>query len=1111
MTKHANIHTAKPVDPKIYAYTTPEIERHDGWVKIGYTEQDVETRIKQQTHTADVGWRLEWDDRAVFDQTGKTFTDKDFHAYLRKKGVPQEDGKRNEWFHITGIESLGMFYDFKSGKLGNLPEPVSEDIPDYLQILFVKLPKPIPFGNLLRKEQEEAVCRTIAYRNSHPHGEFLWNAKPRFGKTLAAYDACMKANADNVLIVTNRPSIANSWYEDYRTFLGVESGYLFVSETADLKGKSGVCSRTQYDAIHKKGRNGGGNWKCIEFVSLQDLKGSKYFSATGTVDKLHDIAATYWDMLIVDEAHEGVDTVKTDIAFDRIRRGFTLHLSGTPFKALADRKFSEDAIYNWTYADEQKAKRDWDASSEEENPYGTLPQLNMFTYKMSDIVRDKAKQGIEINGETEEYAFDLNEFFSTNDKGRFTHEAQVDRFLDALSSQYKFPFSTPELRDELKHTFWLLNRVESAKALAKKLENHKVFKDYHIVLAVGNETIDGERKAYNAVSKAIGEYPRTITLSVGQLTTGVTIPQWTGVLMLSNIASPALYMQAAFRAQNPCLFHDGASYKRKENAYVFDFDPARSLVIFERFANGLMANASSNGDDIGTRKRHVKELLNFLPVIGEDENGELTELDAEQVLTFPRSIRSDEVVRSGFISNFLFQNISQVFNAPQMVQDIFKNMKPDKTTSKTMPIRNALDADLPLDENGDVSIPDDVIRIGKEKAFGDKIYAVSETVDDAMSDIDITGSPHGVEQAVKKLKANRKKAAHEGIAEQINEVGKTDGYDMRKSTRRMLESTLNDSIDRIIDEKCADYLINANNSDDDNADMVESRFDEFARRLDDAINDFINGEARTESIKAVETAKCEQAKASAEDSVRAQLRGFARTIPSFLMAYGDENTTLDTFDRIIPGDVFKELTGITIEDFRFLRDGGSRTDAEGNVQTFAGHVFDPVVFNDSVAKFIKLKKELSNYFDENSLKDIFDCIPPQRNNQIFTPKKTVKDMVDRLEKENPGCFDSPDSTFIDLYMKSGLYIAEIVKRLYRSDRMKQLYPNKSDRLNHIFEKQVYGLAPTKIIYRIAVNFILGFDGGVTTIRKHNFRQVDALECAKNGTLQAKLDELYGME
>lgn len=226
------------------------------------------------------------------------------------------------------------------------------------------------------------------------------------------------------------------------------------------------------------------------------------------------------------------------------------------------------------------------------------------------------------------------------------------------------------------------------------------------------------------------------------------------------------------------------------------------------------------------------------------------------------------------------------------------------------------------------------------------------------------------------------------------------------------------------------------------------------------------------------------------------------------MAYGDENTTLETFDQIIPDAVFKEVTSITLAEFRFLRDGGTYTDATtGEQKQYQGKLFDPVVFNDAVQEFLALRIRLANYFDESSTEDIFDYIPPQRTNQIFTPKTVVKQMVDMLEQENPGCFDDPDKTFIDLYMKSGLYIAEIVKRLYNSPAIIQAFPDSIERLQHIFEKQVYGLAPTEIIYQIALHFILGFSEEVS-IEKHNLRQFDSLPCAKDGTLEAELDNLF---
>ena len=238
------------------------------------------------------------------------------------------------------------------------------------------------------------------------------------GVTTLAVDFSGSNAQCTVLIVTNRPAIANSWYSDYEKFLGPDSGYLFVSDTSSLQGKPFVVTRKQYlDMLNND------DYKCIEFVSLQDLKGSIYFG--GEFEKLKEVNDIHWDVLIIDEAHEGVDTYKTDVAFDHIDRKFTLHLSGTPFKAIASEKFKEDAIYNWTYADEQKKKRDWQGDQSEQNPYANLPQLNMFTYQMSEVVRDELKQGIEINGETEEWAFDLNEFFAVNQAGNFVHDLSL--------------------------------------------------------------------------------------------------------------------------------------------------------------------------------------------------------------------------------------------------------------------------------------------------------------------------------------------------------------------------------------------------------------------------------------------------------------------------------------------------------------------------------------------------------------------------------------------------------------------------------------------------------------------------------------------------------------
>lgn len=1110
-----NVKTTREVIPQCYAYTTPCISYHEGWTKIGFTERDVETRIREQTQTAGIKYDLKWHKNALYEGSYETFTDKDFHGYLNKLGVKRQTG--TEWFEIEPNLAKSYFNDFRENK-GVLES--NED--------------PIPY--VLRSEQDDAVEKTIEYFKNNLHGEFLWNAKPRFGKTISAYDLCMKMGFKNILIVTNRPAIANSWYEDYIKFIGANSGYYFVSHVAALDGKKHVITREEFLDLDIDKIRGS-----IEFVSLQDIKGSKYFGGDPSLDKLKELSnrrdekgnriGILWDILIIDEAHEGVDTYKTDIAFDNIDRNYTLHLSGTPFKALANDKFPQDAIYNWTYADEQRAKRDWDLASEEENPYYPLPKLNLFTYQMSEIVRDNIKEGIEIDGEWENYAFDLNEFFKTRENGKFYYEDDVDKFLDALTSMEKFPFSTPELRKELKHTFWLMDRVDSAKAMGKKLRENPVFSDYEIVIAAGDGKLDDEEefeKSYDKVVKAIRENDKTITLSVGQLTTGITIPEWTGVLMLSNVKSPSLYMQAAFRSQNPCLFVEDGKTLRKENAYVFDFDPARTLTIFEEFANDLSSETSRGRGDSDRRKSQVKELLNFFPVYGEDDNGEMIPLDAEKVLITPRSIYAKEVVNCGFMSNFLFKNISNIFGAPEAVKNIIDKMDKGRDF-KPVSIDENTASDLDLDENGEVNIPDEKIIGRSREIFGKKIFDdVKETIGDVKFGPVHEGSLSYKDEK-KDIEILKKTFAEPRNSILIDAIKADYGNEIKKSTVRSIENKLNDSTEKIIQKeysnwKIEDSLINSEKDEKikeakSSAEVTkineeyekkielnnEKMLDEIKKKMADA--DLLSGSTET-ITREVETEKKREEKKGKEDEIRDNLRGFARTIPSFLMAYGSSETNLMNFDKIIPDDVFKEVTSISLQEFRFLRDGGKYfNEASGKEEDFEGKLFDEIVFDDAVKEFLNKKRELANYFDENNKKDIFDYIPPQKTNQIFTPKKIVIEMVDYLEKENPGCFDDPDKTFIDLYMKSGLYITEIVKRLYRSERMKEIYPEASDRLNHIFAKQVYGLAPTEIIYRIATNYILGFNDDLK-IEKNNLKKLDSLKYAKEGNLEKKLDEIF---
>lgn len=1094
--------TSHPALPQIYAYTTPEIARHDGWTKIGYTEQDVDTRLKQQMHTADVEYKLEWHGNATYEDTGETFHDTDFHGYLRKLDIVGKSG--TEWFEIEPSPAHQRFYEFREnhGIVGDTLAPV-----EYR----------------LRDEQERASEKTVDYAHLHERGEFLWNAKPRFGKTLTSYDFCKRIGAQKILIVTNRPAIANSWYDDYVKFVGSESGLAFISSISTLQGKPYCLSREQY----RKGFNNGVPKGFIEFVSLQDLKGAIDFG--GKYDKLAHVAELEWDVLIIDEAHEGVDTFKTDVAFDHIKRKFTLHLSGTPFKAIANEKFPEDAIFNWTYADEQKAKKDWD-NSELPNPYAELPRLNMFTYQMSDIVAGEIKRGMDIDGENVEYAFDLNEFFATNENGYFLHNDDVNRFLDALTTQKKFPFSTSELRNELRHTLWMLNRVDSAKALAKKLKQHPVFRDYEIVLAAGDGKLDDDEvsaQAFDKVRKAIAEHDFTITLSVGQLTTGVTIPEWTAVLMLSNMKSPALYMQAAFRAQNPCLFNRDGKFLRKENSYVFDFDPARTLTIFEEFANDLYTDTASGGGTADDRKQRVRTLLNFFPVIGEDENGEMVELDAERVLSIPRKIRSHEVVRRGFMSDFLFQNISNIFRAPAEVLDVLQKLEPYKAPSKELGVHEDTADELDLNENGEVDIPQEQVIGLANGIFGEKVYSsIADELDDVIDTITVDKDGDSDDVFLDNLQSIFSDSIAKPLVEAANEKY---GDEFRSSQQKKVERRIKADVDIRLHREVGNFTIERNRIEKERASQldlaqtqeeadeinraqdkkIENARQSLVENLKDSCGELVKSAGET-VVREVETAKRENKKQTIEGSIRDHLRGFSRTIPSFLMAYGDEDTTLAHFDQIIPADVFFEVTSVTVEQFCLLRDGGDVTDPEsGETVHFEGQLFDPVVFDDSVHEFINLRGKLANYFDDSQDEDIFDYVPPQKTNQIFTPRDVVVKMVDLFEQENPGCFDDPNHTFADLYMKSGLYITEVIKRLFNSEKMCELFPNDRTRLNHILEEQVFGIAPTEIIYKIATNYILGANSEVGGNCNTNFVKADSAELAKEGKLAEFVEKTFG--
>lgn len=1050
------ISTFREINPLIYSWITPDIPKYDGWEKIGYTDQQTaDERIAQQASQLGIEKTKKWVKRAIFmTEEGGFFRDTHFHQFLRQQGVERDlKPKRTEWHRFDGAQKTSEEYFFAFASQ-DYSISASDSQDDYV----------------LRPEQEDAVDQaTVAFRAGK--SEMLWNAKPRFGKTLTTYDLMRTMDVQKVLIVTNRPGIANSWYDDFARFIGHQTTFQFVSESPSLAARTPM-TREQWKAFSYEHQDK--DPRIVEFLSLQDLKGSQYFG--GPYDKLKHIAQFDWDLLVIDEAHEGIDTTKTDVAFDQIKRKWTLHLSGTPFKALASGKFAQDQIFNWTYEDEQTARQEWDDRAQE-NPYAALPTLNLLTYQVSRMIAGRLAEGVAIDEDSEniDYTFDLNEFFATKDTGYFEHEAEVIKFLDCMTTNEKYPFSTPELRDEIRHSFWLLNRVASAKALERLLKNHPVFKDYTVVLAAGDgrsnddtdpvavgKSLDKVRAAIAAAEESGG---RTITLSVGQLTTGVTVPEWTAVIMLSDMSSPAQYMQAAFRAQNPHTFERAGQILQKKNAYIFDFAPERTLTIFDEFANNLHPNPSR---DAGVRQDNIRRLLNFFPVLGEDADGEMTELDASQVLTFPQVFKAREVVRRGFLSNLLFANVSGIFRYSEHIKEIIDKLPTAKAgkVSKGDPIEIPQPPPV-TDKDGNVQVDVETVINPKVEHLGKPVYRL-EDIPMPEPDAPVNAAAARIAKAVTEQSRPKRedlKDAYGLSAAQVQRDEKRVEQEVKAKVERaftehnIASKHLQDEADAAPTEADA-KAVEAKKAEQDEAfkasiaAIVEETMDMIVPEV------VTREETRTEQKRANQTM----------DDTRSHLRGFARTIPMFLMAYGHRDLRLSNFDDYTPDDVFEEITGITEAEFRLLRDGQEVAGDDGTVTHVPG-LFDEAVFNESVQEFLNKKEALADYFDDAQTENIFAYIPQQKTSLVFTPQPVVKEMVDILEDENPGIFTDPTKTFADLFSTAGLFLMELVRRL--DTGLVDVLPDQDERLRHILTSQVFEMSHNQILHRITTEAVSG--------------------------------------
>jgi type II restriction enzyme len=1052
-----NIDTFRQIVPIIYSWRTPDVPKYSGWEKIGYTEQvSADARIAQQASQMSVKKDKVWSRRALFTtEAGGRFTDTDFHAFLKQQGVQREIApKRTEWHHfaVAPRKSLQYFNDFAGQDFDHF-QTTGED--DYV----------------LRPEQQAAVDQAIdVFRNEST--EALWNAKPRFGKTLTTYHLMRELNVERALIVTNRPAIANSWFDDFTRFIGHQTTFKFVSESPSLSERSPMTREQwrHYALDHLDQRP-----RIIEFVSLQDLKGSQYFG--GSYPKLKHIADFQWDLLVIDEAHEGVDTTKTDVAFTQIKRTRTLHLSGTPFKALASGRFTEDEIFNWTYEDERTARHEW-KNDLEDNPYTALPTLNLLTYQLSRMITDRLAEGVASDEDEAniDYTFDLNEFFSTKDNGYFEYEAEVIRFLDCLTKNEKYPFSTSELRDEVRHSFWLLNRVASAKALERLLKKHEVFKDYTVILAAGDGRADESDpvaigksldKVRTAIAYAEATGGKTITLSVGQLTTGVTVPEWTAVIMLSNLSSPAQYMQAAFRAQNPCIFERGGAVFQKKNAYIFDFAPERTLVIFDAFANNLNPNPSG---DPPVRQENIRRLLNFFPVLGEDSAGRMIELDASQVLTFPKVFKAREVVRRGFLSNLLFANVAGIFRYSDLVKEILEKLP----TAKEGRVTTGQTLDLP--EPPPITDRDGIVKVDVETVINPKVAELGKPVwrTEDLPTIDPDAPASMVAAKIAKVVTEQTREKRGELKEAYGLTVAQVARDEKRTEQAVRAKVERAYTDHVIAQKHLDDELNEAATEAEAAAVEAKRAEQKQALQKDiiAIVDAVMDEVVPEVVTREETKKEQKRANQTMDDCRSHLRGFARTIPMFLMAYGDRDIRLANFDDYTPVDVFEEITGITEDEFRLLRDGQEFSEDDGSVTTIPG-MFDEAVFDQAIQEFLDKKDELADYFDEALTEDIFAYIPQQKTSLVFTPKAVVTMMVDTLEAENPGIFTNPEVTFADLFSTAGLFLMELVRRL--DNGLAEAIPDQAERLRHVLSSQVFEMSHNEILHRITIEAVSGGD------------------------------------
>ena len=626
------------VKPTIYVYKLIGVKSHEGYIKVGYTDRSAEIRIEEQIGAVHVPHEILYQESAMLSD-GSCFTDKNVHKILKRKGFTNLPiDKKNEWFKCTVRDVQIAIREIKTGiRLDERTET---------------------FG--MRPEQHRAVKQTMEYfemaKREFPDRtpKFLWNAKMRFGKTFASYQLAKKMGFNRVLVLTFKPAVESAWCDDLLSHVDFE-GWQFVSNK-DAQAEN-VNIDEQFEAADK-------SRPIVVFGSFQDLLGTN--ENGGIKAKNEFIHFTNWDLVIFDEYHfgawrenakklfenldeeesadfdaEAYKKAEADNAYNEtflpITTAHYLFLSGTPFRAINSGEFIEEQIFNWTYSDEQKAKEDWVGSG---NPYRALPRMVMLTYRIPDSIRQIAMQG-EFN------EFDLNVFFSARGKGKdaqFIYKNEVQKWLDLIRGSYlpgavddlklganrpPMPYNDARLLSVLTHTLWFLPNVASCFAMANLIaeKQNTFYHDYKVVVCAGTAAGIG-LDALAPVQKAMGDplETKTITLSCGKLTTGVTVKPWTGVFMLRNLKSPETYFQTAFRVQSPWEYTntEGKREILKQECYIFDFALDRALRQISDYSCSLDVNEANP-------EKKVADFIRFLPVLAYD-GSKMTEISAQDVL-----------------------------------------------------------------------------------------------------------------------------------------------------------------------------------------------------------------------------------------------------------------------------------------------------------------------------------------------------------------------------------------------------------------------------------------------------------------------------------------------